>query len=175
MARRINARKVKEKIPDEMDVVARNWGSFPLRVRRRIVQIARAYDPVEEVECFPTPTGAAWHEVEIVFLAPEWVWVQVRDVKCTFTFSRMWLADKRKPGVARSEWRMLRTYAENPDPDAYYRLPQRPNLKMDISKFRRWLKKFFGIPGDPLLPFKPMRWMPRFKVRIDEKKGDYLR
>jgi len=170
----MKTRKVKEKF-DDVSVVVRNWGSLPTRVRRRIVQIARAYDPVEIEDRFPTPTGATWDDVEFVFIAPEWVWVTVRNVRRSFTYSRMGLADKRRPGMPRAEWRMLRTYAENPEPDAYYRLPKRPNLKMDISKFRRWLKKFFGIPGDPLLPFKPMLWLPRFKIRIDEKEGDYLR
>jgi hypothetical protein len=62
---------------------------------------------------------------------------------------------------------MLRKYAENPEPDAYYKLPDRDGLKVDISKFRRWLQGFFGIPGDPLRPFKPARWLPRFKIRAD--------
>jgi hypothetical protein len=62
---------------------------------------------------------------------------------------------------------MLRTYAENPEPDAYYKLPYRRSLKVEISKFRRWLQAFFGIPGDPLRPFQSDKWLPRFKIRVD--------
>jgi hypothetical protein len=62
---------------------------------------------------------------------------------------------------------MLQTYAENPEPDAYYRLPSRDYLKVEISKFRRWLQTFFGIPGDPLKPFKTGLWLPKFKVRAE--------
>jgi len=51
-------------------------------------------------------------------------------------------------------------------------LPNRDGLKVDISKFRRWLQGFFGIPGDLLKPFKSARWLPRFKIREQTISGN---
>ena len=84
-----------------------------------------------------------------------------------YTFAAVGLADKRNSKQPRREWLKLRTYAENTEPDAYYRLPKSDNLKLDISLFRRWLQRFFGIPGDPLKPFKTALWLPRFKIRAE--------
>jgi len=116
---------------------------------------------------FPTPAGAAWNEVEIVVLSQREAEIKVRDVVQHYSFASIGLASSRNSKRPRAEWRMLVTYAENPEPDAYFKLPKRDNLKVDISKFRRWLQGFFGIPGDPLRPFKPARWLPRFKIRAD--------
>jgi len=153
---------------EDVRVVVRNWKSVPARLRRMMVNIAFSYELAEKVR-FPTPAGSKWESVEIVLLTPEWVRVRVRRVTRTYTFGRIGLADMRRPGTPRAEWRMLRTYAENTDPGAYYRLPSRPTLKMDISRFRRWLKFFFGIAGDPLKPFFTDKWMPKFKIRSAAK------
>jgi len=156
---------------EDLAVVVRYWGVLPRRVRAAVMDVVRAFATIETDVCFRTPKGAAWKDVEIVLLAPERdrVRISVKGRTGTFTYAQIGLADRRRPTVPRAEWRMLRTYAENPEPDAYDRLPRRPTLKMEISRFRAWLKEFFGIAGDPLLPFKPMRWLPRFRIRVEEK------
>jgi hypothetical protein len=88
-----------------------------------------------------------------VLLSPHEAEIKVHDVIQRYGFAAIGLADGRNSERPRAEWRMLVTYAENPEPDAYYKLPDRDGLKVDISKFRRWLQGFFGIPGDPLKPF----------------------
>lgn len=150
----------------EIEIILRRWPHLPAHVRRTLVELVSQYGPATASIHFPTPAGARWTDVEIVMLAPDSALITVGKVTLPYTFVTIGLTDQRskKP---RGEWRTLRTYAENPEPDAYFKLPKRSNLKMDISRFRQWLISFFGIPGDPLRPFKPSRWLPRFKIRAD--------
>lgn len=160
----------KRRASDDVGIVVRNWVYVPSRLQQAMIRVAEAYAPVEVEDRFPTPSRATWEDVDIVLLAPKTVRISVRRVTRTYSFAQIGLADRRRPTLPRLEWRMLRTYAENPEPDAYYRLPKRRNLKVEISMFRRWLKKFFGIAGDPLKPFKPMLWLPRFQIRALDAK-----
>jgi hypothetical protein len=160
-------KKVKAKWDEGMETVVRRWEYLPGHVRRTIAEMVLHYGPAAGEARFATPVGAEWDEVEIVVCGADRARITVRGVTETYTFKGLGLEDKRRPGVARAEWRMLRTYAENPEPDAYYRLPKRRSLKVEISQFRRWLRAFFGIPGDPLKPFRSMLWLPRFKIRVE--------
>ena len=155
--------------PQKADIesILRRWPYVPEHVRALIAESVSHYGPATAEKCFPTPAGASWADVEIVLLSPEEAEIKVGDVCRRYTFAAAGLADKRNPKRPLSEWRMLRTYAENPEPDAYHKLPKRGNLKVDISKFRHWLQGFFGIPDDPLKPFKTGLWLPRFKIRAD--------
>lgn len=164
----MKTRKKKLEADEDFALVVKYWGYLPRRVKRAMADVARAFEPPPRgAVWFETPEGATWRDVEIVLVSPERVRVTVLGVTELYSYRGIGLADKRRPGTPRAEWKMLRTYAENPDPDAYYRLPRRPTLKMDISRFRAWLKAFFGIAGDPLKPFKPARWLPRFKIRVE--------
>lgn len=161
-------RLMKNSGPDsDLEIFLRRWPHLPEHVRKTLIELVLHYGPPTEAVCFPTPIGADWPDVEIILLSPKQAKITVGSMVKQYTFSGIGLADKRRPDRPRTEWRMLRTYAENPEPDAYYRLPYREGLKVDISKFRRWLQGFFGIPGDPLKPFKSALWLPRFKVRAD--------
>ena len=151
----------------QIETVLRHWPYLPDYVKRTLVELTSHYGPAPAEVRFPTPAGAAWNEVEIVVLSQREAEIKVRDVVQHYSFASIGLASSRNSKRPRAEWRMLVTYAENPEPDAYFKLPKRDNLKVDISKFRRWLQGFFGIPGDPLRPFKPARWLPRFKIRAD--------
>jgi hypothetical protein len=152
---------------DELESVMRRWPYLPDHLRRSLVEIVSHYGPPAVTARFPTPPGSDWPDVEIVMLAEEEARITVGSVTQAYSFAAVGLADRRNPKRPRAEWRMLRTYAENPEPDAYYRLPTRDYLKVDISKFRRWLQGFFGIPGDPLQTFHHGRWRPRFKIKTD--------
>lgn len=148
-----------------LEILLRRWPHLPEYVKKTLVDLVGQYGPAVTMERFPTPLGAKWEDVEIVLIDEETARISVGRVSHTFTFSGLGLASRRHKHIPRTEWRMLKTYAENPDPDAYNRLPFRKNLKIDIARFRKWLKAFFGIPGDPLLPFTTAKWMPRFKIR----------
>jgi hypothetical protein len=148
-----------------LEVILRRWPHLPEHVRKTLVELVGHYGPQAEMERFPTPMGAKWEDVEIVLLDDENVRITVGRISRTYTFSGLGLASQKHRHRPRTEWRMLKTYAENPAPDAYRRLPYRKNLKIDIARFRKWLLAFFGIPGDPLLPFATAKWMPRFKIR----------
>jgi hypothetical protein len=150
-----------------LETVLRHWPHLPEHVKRSLSELTSHYGPAPTEVRFPTPAGASWNEVEIVVLSQREAQIKVRDVVQCYGFAALGLASSRNSKRPRAEWRMLVTYAENPEPDAYYKLPKRDNLKVDISRFRRWLQAFFGIPGDPLKPFKPARWLPRFKIRAD--------
>jgi len=151
----------------ELDTVLRRWPYLPEHVKQTLSELVSHYGPPPVEVRFPTPAGVTWTDIEIVLLSPTEAQIKVGNVVQSYTYSAIGLASKRDAKRPRVEWRMLRTYAENPEPDAYYKLPKRESLKVDISKFRRWLQSFFGIPGDPLRPFKPARWLPRFKIRAD--------
>lgn len=153
---------------DDLETIVRHWPHLPAHVRQTLVELVSNYAPRPlHGPRFPTPALKTWSDVEIVLLSPDEARITVGTVTQCYTFSALGLTDLRHPQRPRVEWRMLRTYAENPEPDAYYKLPYRDSLKVEISKFRRWLQGFFGIPGDPLRPFKPARWLPRFKIRAD--------
>lgn len=152
---------------EDIEIILRHWPHVPGYVRRTMVEMVSQYKPEAVAERFPTPAGAKWEDVEIVLLSPEEVKISVGCVTQNFSVASIGLADIRNAKKPRAEWRMLRTYAENPEPDAYYKLPARRSLKTEISRFRNWLKGFFGIAGDPLKPFKQARWLPKFKIRAD--------
>jgi hypothetical protein len=153
---------------DGIELILRGWPHLPEHVRKTLLEIVSHYESPAALERFPTPAGAAWTDVEIVLISPDEAEIRVGSVCQRYTFAAAGLADKRNPKRPRREWRKLRTYAENTeDPDAYYKLPKRASLKADISLFRLWLQRFFGIAGDPLKPFKTGLWRPRFKIRVD--------
>jgi hypothetical protein len=154
----------KESWDSDLETVVRRWPYVPGHAKRTLVELVGHYGPKASGIRYPTPPGADWPDVEIVVSGSE-ARITVGNVTQTYTYAGLGLADKRNRKRARSEWRMLCTYAENPDPGAYNRLPYRDNLKVEIFRFRRWLQKFFGIPGDPLKPFESDRWRPRFKIR----------
>jgi len=151
----------------EIEIILRRWPHLPLHIRTTIVELVSQYGPPQGEIRFPTPPNSTWTDVEVVLMSPEHARITVGAVTQAYNFATIGLGDGRQSNRPRTEWRMLRTYAENPEPDAYFKLPRRSSLKVDISRFRRWLKGFFGIPGDPLRPFKPARWLPRFTIRAD--------
>lgn len=152
-------------LPEGLEIVIRHWPHMPDHLQRSFAEVAGYYSPKSSNgKRFPTPEGAT---VEIVLLTRKEARITVGAVCHSYTFAGLGLANSRRPSEPRAEWRMLRTYAENPHPDAYYRLPYRKSLKVETSKFRRWLQGFFGLPGDPLRPFRPARWLPRFRIRAE--------
>ena len=154
-------------LDNELEAIIRRWPYLPEHVRRTLGELVQNYGPKTSAIRFPTPPGADWSDVELMLDGSD-VRITVGTVSQTYTYAGLGLSDKRNPKRPRVEWRMLCTYAENTEPDAYYRLPKRDNLKIDIFRFRRWLQQFFGIPGDPLKPFSSARWLPRFKIGLAE-------
>jgi hypothetical protein len=116
---------------------------------------------------FPSPPDAEWPEVEIVLVKPMQIRVTVRGVTRLYNHAEAGLASQRHPNRAKVEWRKLQIYAWHAgDKGAYYKLPKYAALRHDIAKFRKWLKSFFGIAGDPLQPFSSL-WLPKFKIRAE--------
>jgi len=159
--------KSKELWAEQLQAISYRWQFLPENLQTALVEIVSNYGPKSLLGRFPTPSRARWSDVEIVLTHHDRARIIVAGVSKEYTFADLGLEDKRRPGFARSEWRMLKTYAENPQPDAYYKLPHRKNLKIEISRFRHWLQGFFGIPGDPLKPFKSDLWLPKFKIGVD--------
>lgn len=150
---------------EELEAIIRHWPHIPEYARSGMKDWACSYGPQKQEKCFPTPKGSAWTDVEIVLIKENEAQITVGDISRNYTFEQLGLTNERRPDRAKNEGKMLRTYAEHPDSDSYYRLPYRKNLKIHISQFRTWLQGFFGIPGDPLYPFKSAQWQPRFKIR----------
>jgi hypothetical protein len=148
----------------ELELLNSAWPRLPKHVRNTISGLVQLYGARKSGVRFETPAGASWADVSIELIRAGTVRIAVKGVSRVYTFAELKLTDKRSPKKPNAVWRMLRTYAENPEPDAYYRLPYRRNLKVDISRFRTWLQGFFGIAGDPLKPFKTGLWRPRFKI-----------
>jgi hypothetical protein len=150
-----------------LETIIRHWPHLPDHAQRTLVEMVIHYGPETGRNRFPTPPGSEWTDVEIVLLHTNEVRIAIKGVTQTYTMAGLGLADGRNRKRPREEWQMLVTYAENPEPDAYYKLPKRENLKVHIFRFRKWLQSFFGIPGDPLKPFRSGLWLPRFKIRVE--------
>lgn len=159
--------KTKELLVEQLEIIGRSWPFVPEHVRPMFVELISNYGPKPQAGRFPIPSRAKWSDVEILLTDHDRARITVAGVSKDYTLAGLGPEDKRRPGHPRREWRMLKTYAENPQPDAYHKLPHRKNLKLEISRFRRWLKEFFGIPGDPLKPFKSDLWLPKFKIGVD--------
>lgn len=152
---------------ERLQVLLYHWQFLSENVQAALVELVSKHGPTPRTKGFPTPPLAKWSDVEILLMDHDRVRIMVAGISKDFTIAALGLEDKRRPGRPRREWRMLKIYAENPQPDAYYKLPRRKGLKADISRFRHWLKSFFGIPGDPLKPFKSDLWLPKFKIGVD--------
>lgn len=163
----MNRSKGSRKPSGDLEVIARHWQYVPEQMKANFVAMISYFKPEANGACFPTPPGTDWGDVEIVLLSPEEARFTVGTVSHCYTYRALGLVSRRPANKPSAEWRMLRTYADNPEPDAYYRLPFRGSLKVETSKFRRWLQGFFGLPGDPLQPFETKKWLPRFKIRAD--------
>lgn len=148
-----------------LKAIIRHWPHIPEYARLAMRDSACNYGPKRRENCFPTPKGADWPDVEIVLIKKNEARITIGAITRTYTFEQMGLANERHSDRAKNEGMMLRTYAEHPETGSYSKLPYRKNLKNHISKFRTWLQGFFGIPGDPLHPFEIAQWEPRFKIR----------
>ena len=126
--------RLRKEWDEELESILRLWPYIPEHVRKTFVDIVSNYGPPTAAKHFPTPAGASWTDVEIVLISPSEAEIQVGTVRGRYTFATAGLADKRDGKRPLREWRMLRTYAENPEPDAYFKLPKRGNLKKDISQ-----------------------------------------
>jgi len=164
MSMRKNLKSKRERV-DEFEVLARHWPHIPAHARRTLLDLARSYGPARGEKVFPTPVGADWPDVSIVLVNENEARISVGEITRTVRFAEMGLQNERRPFKTNGVGKMLRTYAENPEPGSYFRLPFRKNLKIHISIFRVWLQGYFGIAGDPLLPFESTQWLPRFKIR----------
>lgn len=157
-------RKTSRFSDDDLKAVVRCWPDLPEHARRTMVDLARSYWAASAGSVFPTPAGAGWADVTIVLLTPNDAQITVGAITRVFSFEQMGLLNARRSRSVKSEGKMLRVYAENPEAGSYFRLPFRKNLKIYIAAFRKWLQEFFGIPGDPLKPFESAQWLPRFKI-----------
>jgi hypothetical protein len=156
-----------QSVANDLEIVIRHWPHAPDHIKRVCVELLSHCKPESNGARFPTPARSTWADVEIVLLSADEARITVGTVSRSYTFHELGLVGRRKKNKPSAEWRVLRTYAENPEPGAYYKLPFRRSLKVEISKFRRWLQGFFGLPEDPLQPFDPNRWLPRFKIRAE--------
>jgi hypothetical protein len=164
----MNHKQPNRKCHDELlEIILRHWPHMPEYARIAMSDSAKSYGPSSKNNGFPTPKDCEWTDVEIVLIDEKTACITIWEITRTYTFEELGLISERRPYGLKNEGKMLKTYAENTDPEAYSRLPYRPNLKVHISKFRTWLQGFFGIPGDPLHSFESKQWMPRFKIRAD--------
>jgi hypothetical protein len=137
-------------LQDGLEIVIRHWPHAPAHIKRVCVELLSNCRPESNGIRFPTPPGTTCGDIEIVLLSAEEARITVGVVSHCYTFRELGLAGRRQKNKPSAEWRVLRTYAENPEPDAYCKLPFRRSLKVEVSKFRRWLQGFFGLPDDPL-------------------------
>lgn len=160
-------RKSKRGRIDPFEVLVRHWPYIPAHARKTMLDLARSYGPARGEKAFPTPVGADWPDVAIVLVNENEARISVGEITRTVSFAEMGLQEERGARTTKNVGKMLRTYAENPEPGSYFRLPFRKNLKMHIARFRVWLQGYFGIAGDPLESFESAQWLPRFKIRAE--------
>ncbi len=112
---------------------------------------------------FPTPTGAAWKDVEIRFRDGHTVSVRALGQEGVFNYTQMGMAN-RKNAEPTLQWRLLKSFAEARgtltwgSPDAHRRnQKRRENLARD-------LRVFFRIDGDPIAATPDGGWQVRFTL-----------
>ena len=105
--------------------------------------------PTPAITYFPTPPGASWGDVEILFSDGETVSVRVGKARGLFHYTEMGMADGRNKTPTK-QWELLRTFArENGILDWSSPSACRKNQKRRET-LAKDLRAFFRIDDDPI-------------------------
>ena len=126
---------------------------------------------VRRVDQFPTPAGAVWKDVSIVFIGDHRVQITVLKVTQTRNHAEMGFQDRRGGGgKPDSAWECLKLIADSEGkierpPDLIR--PRWSKVEKQLQTVRRRLTELFAIPGDPL----PFRHRARYEAQFEIKLG----
>jgi len=103
-----------------------------------------------------------WEQIEILFLSDERVQIRVGERRETCNYSELGLADGRnqKPKQA---WSVLRALAEKGG--TLQTSPNWPKVEKCMQEIRSWLRRYFGLPGDPLPLIQGIGYRALLKIR----------
>jgi hypothetical protein len=115
---------------------------------------------------FPTPPGAAWHDLTLVFRDGHTLVASMGTVKGAYTFQDMGMVN-RKNLVPDEQWRLLYHFAEEMGEFAWTSKHADHRNKRRKGRLAARLKAFFGIYGNPFVYRKDTGgWESAFSIRI---------
>lgn len=127
-------------------------------------QVMPATDGNGGMVFFPTPAGAAWHDVDIRFKDGHAVSVRVGDAAGVYLYSQMGMADRRSSRPTK-QWELLREFAECSGTFTWSSKGAGRHNQKRREKLAGDLQRFFRIEGDPFtLTADGKGWQARFSI-----------
>jgi len=117
---------------------------------------------------FPTPKGAAWTDVEIIFRDSHTISIRVTGEHGVRNYTQMGMADKRN-GDPTVQWELLEAFANGHGTLDWNHTAAKLENKKRKSDLSADLRTAFDIPGDPFrLTDDKKGWVARFHVSYGE-------
>lgn len=115
---------------------------------------------------FPTPPGAAWHDLTIVFRDGHTVVASIGSIREAYTFQNMGMVNQNSLSPD-EQWQLLYHFAEEMGVFTWKNKHADHRNKKRKERLAARLKAFFGIPGNPFAYRKDNGgWEAVFNVRI---------
>ena len=116
---------------------------------------------------FPTPPGADWHDLSLVFRDGHTVTASIGSVRETYTFQDMGMVN-RNTLTPDEQWQLLYHFAEEMGVFTWRSQHADHRNKRRKGRLAARLRAFFGIPGNPFAyRRKDGGWEAIFNIRIE--------
>lgn len=114
---------------------------------------------------FPTPTGTQWTDIQIDMVSRDSLVVRVGSITKRFHGFDIGFRDNRQVDMLNKQWDLLETFAMNRGTlDWEAKGFKRPTQKR-IEELNKLLRYFFGLPDNPIAPYKKrVGWVARFQI-----------
>jgi hypothetical protein len=120
---------------------------------------------------FPTPSGTHWKDIQIDMVSRDSLVVRVGSITKRFHSFDMGFRDHRRVDMLNKQWDLLETLAMNRgtlnwEAEGF----KRPTQKR-IEELNKLLRYFFGLPDNPIAPYKKgVGWVAKFQI-FDKTSG----
>jgi hypothetical protein len=146
---------------ETLEIRLREMRALAIRTQRRQL---RRFEP------FPTPDGALWTDVSIIFISEHRVRIVVLGVTQPRSYAEMGFEDQRGGGgKPDSAWGLLKVLAEcagKIERPIDFKRPGWPKIEKQVQVVRAGLRELFGLPGDPLPFRKHSGYEAQFEIKL---------
>ena len=116
---------------------------------------------------FPTPQGAGWHDLTLIFRDGHTLVATIGRTKATYTYQDMGMVDRRKL-TPDAQWALLYNFAEEMGIFTWSSHHADHRNKKRKERLATKLKNFFGIQGEPFYYQKDDGgWEAVFNIRTE--------
>jgi len=115
------------------------------------------------LHAFPTPEGANWSDLSIIFKDGHTASVAVGDVLEIRNYTQMGMVDART-GNPTKQWDLLRRFAEGNGVVTWQNSRSKDKHRKRKSLLAKNLREVFGIEGDPFILGADGSWQVRFTL-----------